>query len=239
MAFDVPAKPAARVNDYAHVIDAPSLASIEGTLARFESESSTQIVVVVIPSLDGGAIEDLSVKIIEKWGIGQKGKNNGVLLLVSMAEHKARIEVGYGLEDRLTDALSRAILEDKLFPAFRGGNYGGGIAATCRAIIDATRGAYTAPARKRTPTRIGPLLFPLAIIVFFILLGIQRGGGFSGRGGRRYYRTGPFWWGGGGFGGGGFGGGWGGGGGGGGGGGFGGFSGGGGLSGGGGASGSW
>jgi len=193
------------------------------------------VVVVVVPSLDGQAIEDVAVRVVETWGLGQKGKDNGVLLLVSMADRRARIEVGYGLEDRLTDALSRRILEDRLFPAFRKGDRAGGIAATCDGIIAATRGAYVASQRKRAK---GPVLLsvlvPLAILIIFVLIGLQGGSGMTGRGRRRTYRSGPVFWGGGGGFGGGRGGGFGGGGG-----GFGGFSGGGGMSGGGGASGSW
>lgn len=171
--------------------------------------------------------------------MGQKGRNNGVLLLIAMTDRRARIEVGYGLEDRLTDALSRRILEERFFPAFRKGDYAGGISATCDGILQATRGAYAAMPRKRNPAPALVMIVPLAIIIIFILIGLQGGSGMSGRGRRGFYRSGPFWWGGGG-GLGGFGGGGGGGfGGGGGGGGFGGFSGGGGMSGGGGASGSW
>jgi uncharacterized protein len=236
-AFTVPDKTTARVNDYTGTLDAASKSSIESRLAAFEQESSTQVLVAVIPSLDGDAIEDVAIRTFERWGLGQKGSNNGVLLLIAMSDRKARIEVGYGLEDRLTDALSRRILEERLFPAFRSGRYGDGILAACDGIIAATKGAYTGIARKRkkVPPFL-PLIVPIAIILLFILA--NRGGGLSGRGRRRTFRTGPFYWGGGGFGGGGVGGGgWSGGGGGG--GGFGGFSGGGGMSGGGGASGSW
>ena len=230
-AFDIPAKPAARVNDYARALDDAGKAAIEGRLAAFESETSNQVVVALIPSLDGLAIEDVAARVVETWGLGQKDKNNGVLLLVAMSDRRARIEVGYGLEDRLTDALSRRILEDRLFPAFRTGDYAGGVLATCDGIIEATRGAYVAPPRKRKAAGLLPVIVPLAILVSFILIGLQGGSGMTGGGRRRYYRSGPIWWGGGG--------GFGGRGGGGGGGGFGGFSGGGGMSGGGGASGSW
>jgi uncharacterized protein len=222
------------VNDYAGVLNAQAESAIGAKLAEFERDSSTQIVVAVIPALDGDAIEDVATRTLERWGLGQKGRNNGVLLLISMEEHRARIEVGYGLEDRLTDALSRRILEDRLFPAFRTGDYAAGISATCDGIIEATRGAYVgAPKRRSSPWALS-VIVPLVILIIFILLGLQGGSGLSGRGRRGFYRSGPIWWGGGGgFGGGGFGGGGGGGGG------FGGFSGGGGMSGGGGASGSW
>lgn len=213
---------------------------MEAKLAEFERASSTQIVVVTVPTLDGAAIEDVAARTVEKWGLGQKDRNNGVLLLVAVQDRRARIEVGYGLEDRLTDALSRRILEDRLFPSLRQGNYGAGIAATCDGIIEATRGAYVAAPRKKQNLSWLPLLLPFVILIVFIILGLQGGGHLGGRGRRSTFRTGPIWWSGGGWGGGGGGGGIGGwGGGGGGGGGFGGFSGGGGMSGGGGASGSW
>jgi uncharacterized protein len=230
-AFEIPAKPAARVNDYAQVLDAAGKAAIEERLAAFERDGSNQVVVAIVPSLDGQVIEDVAVRTFERWGLGQKDKNNGVLLLIAMSDRRARIEVGYGLEDRLTDALSRRILEDRLFPAFRTKDYASGVLASCDGIIAATRGAYTSPARKRKTVPPAAVLVPLGILVIFILLGLHGGSGISGRGRRRSFRSGPFFWGGGGGGFGGFSGG--------GGGGFGGFSGGGGMSGGGGASGSW
>jgi uncharacterized protein len=241
VAFDLPAKPAARVNDYAGVLSASAKNTIEGRLAAFERDSSTQVVVATVSSLDGDVIEDVAVRTVERWGLGQKDRNNGVLLLIAVGDRHAKIEVGYGLEDRLTDALSRRILEDQLFPALRNRDYDGGVLATCEAIIAATQGAYTSPPRARKKNTWPAAVVPFAIIVLFVLLSAQRGRGLSGRGRRGVFRTGPFWWGGWGGGGGSPGGGWGGGGwgGGGGGGGFGGFSGGGGMSGGGGASGSW
>lgn len=233
-AADLPAKLDRRVNDWAGVIGADGALAIERKLEEFERQSSTQLVVAILPSLEGQDLDDLANRLYERWGLGQKDKNNGVLLLVALADRKARIEVGYGLEDRLTDAVSRRILEERLFPAFREKAYAEGIASTCDGIIEATRGAYQArPSKRGTPIPV-PLLIFLILVVLIVLSALRTGTGIGGKGGRRYYRSGPFWWGGGGGGGGG-GSSWGGGGG----GGFGGFSGGGGLSGGGGASGSW
>jgi uncharacterized protein len=168
-AYDVPDKPAARVNDYAGILDAGAESAIESKLRDFESASSTQIVVAAIPSLDGAAIEDVATRTFEKWGLGQKGRNNGVLLLIAMENHRAKIEVGYGLEDRLTDALSRGILEDRFFPAFRDKDYAGGISATCDAIISATQGAYTALPKKRSSAPALSVIVPLIILIVFIL----------------------------------------------------------------------
>ena len=231
--FEIPSKPAARVNDYAGLLDAGGAQAVEALLAGFEKESSTQVAVAIVPELGGAAIEDVAVRVFESWGLGQKGDNNGVLLLVAVADRRARIEVGYGLEDRLTDALSRRILEDRLFPSFRSGAYAQGVLSTCQGIVDATRGAYVGrPARRRGRLPVVAGLLLAAVVVAIVFAATQGGRGISRRGRRRFYRSGPAWWGGGlgGGSGGGFGGG---------GGGFGGFSGGGGLSGGGGASGSW
>jgi len=234
-AFTVPDKTTARVNDYTGTLDAASKSSIESRLAAFEQESSNQVLVAVIPSLDGEPIEDVAIRTFERWGLGQKGSNNGVLLLIAMSDRKARIEVGYGLEDRLTDALSRRILEERLFPAFRQGKFSEGVTDACEGIMQAVQGAYVA--RKAAPRRglpIAALIFG-GFVALVILIALQRGNSIGPRGRRRFYRSGPIIWGGGGggWGGGGFGGGGGGGGG------WGGFSGGGGMSGGGGASGSW
>ena len=226
--------------DLAGILDEARARSLDARLATFERESSTQIVVATIPSLEGEEIADVANRLFERWGLGQKDENNGVLLLVAIGDRRARIEVGYGLEDRLTDALSRRILEDRLFPAFRQKRYADGIDATCEGIIQASQGAYVGrPARSRKGVPIAAVVL-FAFVVVVILIALQRGSSIGPRGRRRFLRSGPIIWGGGwggggggwsggGFGGGG-GGGWSGGGG---------FSGGGGMSGGGGASGSW
>jgi uncharacterized protein len=239
-AIDMPAAPAARVNDYAGLLDSGGKAAIESKLAAFESESSNQIVVAIFPSLDGESLEDFTNRLFERWKLGQAKLDNGVLLAIYTQDRKARIEVGYGLEHVLTDAKSRLILEDELSPRFRRGEYAAGIEAACDAVIGVTRGTYVAKPRKSVDVKQWvPVLFVLFPLVFVILRSLARGTTY-GAGGRRRYRRPPWGRWGGGFGGfgGGFGGGgsWGGGGG-----GFGGggFSGGGGMSGGGGASGSW
>jgi uncharacterized protein len=217
----LPDKPTERVNDAAGILSAAAKSSIEAKLAAYERETSNQIVVATIPTLGGEEINDFTNRLFERWGLGQKGRDNGVLLLVAMEDRKARIEVGYGLEDRLTDALSRRILEERLFPAFREKQFASGISEACDGIIQATQGAYVARARERRGNSVPPLVIIFVVIVVLIILfGLQRGGTLGRGGGSGFYRSGPLWWGGGG-------------------GGFGGFSGGGGMSGGGGASGSW
>ncbi len=209
-------------------------------LVSYEDSTSNQIAVVTIPSLEGQDPIQYAVELGRRWGVGQAGKDNGVVLLVSRDDRTITIAVGYGLEGAIPDALADRIRRNVMVPYFRQGQYYEGISAGVDALIQAAAGEFTAD-RDQSPGEGGGIdaatIFILLIIAFFIFSSF--GGGGRGRGRRRRHyrhRGGPpviIW--GGGFGGGG---GWGGGGfGGGGGGGFGGF--GGGSFGGGGASGNW
>ena len=220
------------VTDQTNTLSPQEWEQLERTLEGYHRSTSSQFVVLIIPSLDGGSLEEFSMAVAEKNQIGTKGKDNGLLFLVVVNDRKMRFEVGYGLEPVLTDALTSVIIRDVIAPEFRAGRYGAGIAAGMDAAMRAATGEFTAP-EPRPETRsksrgVGGLVFFL--IVFFLLtrLGRRRGGRGGGRGGGIWFLGGP--WGGssgGGFGG--FSGG----------GGFGGFSGGGGSFGGGGSSGSW
>src|SRR5215468_4565738 len=116
-----------RVVDQAQVLDAAARARIDGKLEQLESKTSTQLVVATLRSLQGYDISDYGYRLGRYWGIGQKGKNNGVILLVAPSERKVRIEVGYGLEGTITDAVSRLIIENAILPRFRTGDFAGGI----------------------------------------------------------------------------------------------------------------
>jgi uncharacterized protein len=225
------------VTDETGTLTAGELSELRSRLKSFEDSTSNQIVAVIIKSLQGTPIEMLSYDLAEKNGIGQKGKSNGVLLLIAMEERQLRIEVGYGLEGALPDALCGRIIEDEIKPEFRKGNYYEGISNGIDAIIKATKGEYKPEkSGKGLGGCIGPGLFVIIIIVFiFVMIAIEIIKGIFGFG-RVYsgskksksgWSSGGWWWGGGssgGFGSGGS---------------FGGFSGGGGSFGGGGASGSW
>jgi uncharacterized protein len=234
-----------RVVDNANLLPPADEAAITQKLAALEQASSRQLVVATVPDLGGYPIEDYGYQLGRAWGIGQKEANNGVILLVAPTERKVRIEVGYGLEPIVTDALSNQIVSQQMLPRFRENDYPGGINAGVDALIQQLR-APTEEAEQRALAAAqaqqqsggegdGGSIFPLifwGFVLFFIILPMFR----RGRRGRRHRRGGlpVIIWGpggGGGWGGGGFGGG--------GGGGFGGFSGGGGSFGGGGASGSW
>ncbi len=124
-----------RVVDNAGMIDAASEAALVEKLAAFEARSSDQIVVATVPDLGGEAIEPYANRLFRQWRLGQAGENNGILLLVSRDDRRMRIEVGYGLEGTLTDLHSKLILENTLTPAFRAGDFAGGISAAVDDII--------------------------------------------------------------------------------------------------------
>ena len=225
-----------RVTDLTGTLSSSEIAGLNEELATFESQTSNQIVVLMLPTFGGGALEDYAIRVAEKNKMGKKDHNNGVLLLVVKDDHKIRIEVGYGLEGALTDLVSGQIIRNEIGPAFKSGDFAGGISAGVHAIEAVTKGEYKGDGDTGGGRRRGtglPLIFVIMILLFSFIGRI-----FSFRrhyiGSRGAFSRYPWWWGGGGgFGGGGFGGGSGGGFGG------GGFSGGGGSFGGGGASGSW
>ncbi|HLC27592.1 MAG TPA: TPM domain-containing protein, partial [bacterium] len=219
-ALDVPNRPLRRISDFTGTLTPSQQASLDAKLQEFEEKTSNQIAVLLIPYLEGASLEDYSIRVAEKWKMGQKGKDNGVILLVSMADRKVRIEVGYGLEGALPDSVTGAIIRQELAPAFRQGDFYGGISRTLDAIMAATRGEYKTQVRRG----FGPLggrgliglLFFGAILLFLwvdSLLSSWRYASLSSRDVRlhRYPRSGfgimPWFWGGGGgggFGGGGF-----------------------------------
>src|SRR5262245_54176227 len=233
-----------RVVDEAFILDRAQLDELTAKLAALEAKTTDQLVVATVRSLRGTSVEDYANRLFREWKLGQKDKNNGVLLLIAPNEHKVRIEVGYGLEGTLTDAISRFIIETSIVPRFRSNDVPGGIRRGVDDIILVLTGAApewkqlaaTRDAARSQPAQDIPwaAIMVLALVIWVLLfLFIQNRGLDSGRRrGRNVWSTGSDgsgWsggWSGGGFSGGG-------------GGDSGGFSGGGGSSGGGGASGSW
>jgi uncharacterized protein len=220
--------------------------SLEQKLDAYNDSTSSAIVIITVPSLDGYDIAEVSLKYIRDWGVGVKGKNNGVIIMVSKAEHKARIETGYGMEGVLPDILAKQIIDQRMIPFFKNNDYYAGFDNAVDAIIQAAAGEYKADpnaGKKGSPFGSIILLIVIFLVIIFIFSGRGGGGGggsYMSRKGSRSFMDALPWFlmgnmlggggrgGGGGFGGGGFGGG---------GGGFGGF--GGGSGGGGGASGGW
>jgi uncharacterized protein len=153
----IPASPEARVNDYAGMLSDDTRAAIEAYLANLESRTGIQIVVAAFPSLEGESLEDYSIRLAEKWKIGQKGKDNGVILVIFKQERKLRIEVGYGLEDKLPDASASYIIRNVIAPYFKAGDYDSGVKAGVQAIAKTVSGEST----DETETSSGPSNFTI------------------------------------------------------------------------------
>jgi uncharacterized protein len=129
-----------RVVDEAGLLDAAKRAEIEAKLAALEEKTTDQLVVVTVRSLQGSTIEEYGYRLGRAWAIGQKDKNNGVLLIVAPNEHKVRIEVGYGLEGTLPDAIASLIVQNSILPRFKANDYPGGIARGVDDIIKVLSG---------------------------------------------------------------------------------------------------
>lgn len=216
------------VNDFAEVIDPGKEARLEQKLLRYSDTTSTEIAVVIVKSLNGEDPNLYAAELGQEWGVGRKGKDNGLVFLVAVDDQKMAIQNGYGLEPVLTDAATKIIIEEYVLPEFRQGDYYAGIDSGTDQIFKLIAGDFQGSGNRRGAEKSFPFIgVVILLIILFTLFGRRRRRGFGG-----YHRGGGVWIGGmgGGLGGssGGFGGG---------GGGFGGF--GGGSFGGGGASGSW
>lgn len=143
-ALEIPARPEGYVSDYAGMISPAARLRLEAELRRFEEETSNQVVVVTFPSLERGSLEDFSIRLAEAWKVGEKGKDNGVILIIFKEDRAVRIEVGYGLEGVLPDATSKLIIENEIVPRFREGKFDEGVERAVEAILAATRGEYQA-----------------------------------------------------------------------------------------------
>lgn len=181
LAAQVPAAdlPALRghVNDYAAMLSPGRAAALEQQLSAFERSDSTQIVVLTVPTLGGETLEEFSIKVAEAWKIGQKGVDNGVILLVAKAERKVRIEVGRGLEGKLTDLVSGRIIRAQIAPRFKAGDFDGGIEAGVRAIIEVVKGEYRATPRDLRQGKKGAP--PLLTLIVFLAVAAVFLSGFS------------------------------------------------------------
>lgn len=136
-AYISPGKPTGFVNDFAGMLSPPEKSALESKLAGYKKQSGNEVSVVTIPNLGGETIENFASDLFKEWGIGQKGKDNGALLLISRDDQEARIEVGYGLEPFLTDIESGRVIRNILTPAFASGKYSEGIIASVDGIITA------------------------------------------------------------------------------------------------------
>lgn len=239
-ALEVPPPPSQWFTDQAGLVSPADAGALNQKLAAFEQQSGAQFIIYILRSLEGDAVEDFTIRAVERWKVGQKKYDNGLVLFVFVEERKVRIEVGYGLEGTITDAFASRVIREHIAPRFARSDWAGGLNAGADALMaQIRRGEAPVEPLRRSPDGGEPagfdsvlLMLFLFIFIFFILPGLLRGRGcggcllpffmFPGGGGGVTFggRSGGF---GGGFGGGGFGG----------------FSGGGGGFGGGGATGGW
>ena len=189
-----------RVVDNAHILSAATAQKLDAELAQLEATTGHQLVVATVPDLQGIEIEDYGYQLGRAWALGKKGVNDGVILLVAPKERKVRIEVGYGLEPVLTDALTSVILTTKVLPQFKAGRMEQGVVDGAGAIVqqlalpaDQAQAVVSQAAAQKVAQQRGPsgahipIVF-IIIVIFWVLSGILRLGGRRGRGG------GAMWW---------------------------------------------
>lgn len=209
-ALDVPPL-RGRVNDLARLLDGNAAQALEERLRAYEQETGHQYVLLTLPSLEGEPLEDFTMRVVERWKLGARDRDDGLLLFVVPNDRRVRIEVGYGLEGAIPDALAGRIIRDVMTPRFRAGDYQGGIVSAFELLMRAGAGESvglpTAPAARAPGGRAVIELFFLVLFLLFVFLGRGRRGmlilpgGFRGGGG--FGGGGGFRGGGGGFGGGG------------------------------------
>ena len=216
------------VNDLAGLMQPGEADALERKLVAYDDSTSSQIAVVTVNSLDGDEIANYAQQLYESWGIGRKGKNNGILVLVARQERAARIQTGYGLEGAVPDAIAKRIISNTLAPAFQQNQYYNGLDRATDQLISLAKGEYkidpgesrSGQARGSGKGRSGPSFWVIVIVLVIVLIFLnRRGGGGGGRRSRGFGGfvppiifgdfsggRGTFGGGGGGFGGGGFGG---------------------------------
>ncbi|MEI8203309.1 MAG: TPM domain-containing protein [Bacteroidota bacterium] len=189
-------KPPRLVNDFSNILSPQDANSLEQKLIRFNDSTSTQIVIVIINDLGGRDETDFADRLGEKWGVGQKGQNNGIVILIKPTAgnggHKARISVGYGLEGVIPDATAHRIIDEEMIPYFKKNQYYQGIDAAVNTLISLSKGEFTATQYNKRSSGKGGLfrvIFPIAImLIVFIIMGISKGKGPTSPG-----KSLPFW----------------------------------------------
>lgn len=210
----IPPAPKNHFNDYAGVVPAAKVRTLNEELTAFERETSTQLVVAIYPTMQSpSSIEDYTVRVAQAWGVGTKERKNGAVLFVFTGERKLYIQVGYGLEGVLPDALCRRIIANEIVPHLKTGDYPGGLAAGTRALMSAARGEYRGKGRTVADQRRGGgggSMGGVGLFIGFIILATvfssitrRMRGTVYHRGGRGSVwidtgRSGGGWWGGGG-----------------------------------------
>lgn len=194
---EFPEKPNTLVTDYTNTLSGDDKAKLENKLVAFNDSTSTQIAVVIMKSVGEYDINEYGAMLGRKWGIGQQGKNNGIVLLVALNDHKLSIQTGYGAEGALPDAITQDIIQKDIKPRFKAGDYYGGLDAGTDDIIKYMKGEYKADPNQRKGKGGGAPAGLVFFIVIFILIIVFRKRGGGGGGGQIIGSRGgasPFWW---------------------------------------------
>ena len=198
MAFSqqLPPKSPTLVTDFTNTLSVGDKQQLESKLVAFNDSTTTQIAVVIMKSVGEYDINDYAQKLGRAWGIGTKGKNNGVLVLVALDDHKVSIQTGYGAEGAVPDADTHTIIENDIVPRFKQNDYYGGLNVATDDLMKLMKGEYKAPAKaKGQDDGGGGGIWIFLVIVVIIIIAIFRGRG--GNGGQIYGGRGgasPFWW---------------------------------------------
>jgi uncharacterized protein len=199
MAFaqEFPERSTTLVTDYTNTLSAGDKMKLEDKLVAFNDSTSTQVAVVIMKSTGSYDINDYGQQLLRKWGIGQKEKNNGILVLVAIADRKMSIQTGYGAEGPLPDVLTQRIIQDDMRPRFKEGDYYGGLDAATTDIIKATKGEFKADPKEDVEPTGGSsgagIIIIIIVVVILIIVFRNRGGGGGQIIGRRGGAS-PFWW---------------------------------------------
>lgn len=185
-ADEFPDKPDRLVNDYAGLLNAQDREVLERKLEAYEDSTSTQIAIAILDNIGPYEASDYAIRLGEKWEVGQKGKNNGLLILVVKQTHDVFIATGYGMEADLPDALVKRLTENVIIPRFKQGDFYGGLDEVTNAIMQIMAGVYQEDHRGTASNRSALVMFfvILAVIVLISIISKKGGGGNSGgRGG--------------------------------------------------------
>lgn len=170
-ALAIPAQPNNYINDYAHLLSPATVQALNAQQAAFEKKTTNQIVVAIFPSLENESLEDFTTRLEDQWKIGQKGKDNGILMTIFVKEHQVRIEVGYGLESVVTDAQAGDIIQRDIIPNFRTKNYDAGVSAALNDLMQLTSKAdQPEPLKKAMPILSFANFVIFAVLIFMLII---------------------------------------------------------------------
>ncbi|SES11074.1 TPM domain-containing protein [Pedobacter rhizosphaerae] len=179
-AQDYPEKPSTLVNDYAGVLSGSQKQALEQKIVAFDDSSSTQIAIAILKSVGDYDINEYAVELGRKWGVGQSGKNNGIMIVVAVGDRKISIQTGYGVEGALPDVYAKRIIENDIKPNFRAGDYYAGLDAGTTSIIKYTKGEYKNDKPRVSTKKGGSGSIAIIIIIVVIIIIVMRKGGGGG-----------------------------------------------------------